>query len=57
MSHAEAALIDGYYGTGNEERWDIARLRPDPKPLEPHEGVTTGDELRSRMQRFRAQLG
>ncbi|HET7815295.1 MAG TPA: N-acetylmuramoyl-L-alanine amidase [Candidatus Baltobacteraceae bacterium] len=57
MSHAEAALIDGYYGTGIEERWDIARLRPDPKPLEPHEGVTTGDELRTRMQRFRANLG
>ncbi|MFN2448831.1 MAG: hypothetical protein ABR508_03420 [Candidatus Baltobacteraceae bacterium] len=52
MSHAEAALIDGYFGTAPQERWDIARLHPNPAPLEPREGETTGEELRSRMRRF-----
>ncbi|MBV8638273.1 MAG: hypothetical protein JO322_09325 [Candidatus Eremiobacteraeota bacterium] len=51
MSHAEAALIDGYYGTAETERWDIARLRPSPLPLEPHEGIDVGEELRTRMRR------
>lgn len=52
MSHAEAALIDGYFGTAQDQRWDIARLRPDSSTLQPQEAVTTGDELRRRMRAF-----
>ena len=52
MSHAEAALLDGYFGNGAEERWDIARLVPESRPLEPRDAITAGDEMRSRMQRF-----
>jgi len=53
MSHAEAALHDGYFGTGPNERWDIARLAEDPRPLLPRDATRVGDELRARMQRFR----
>lgn len=56
MSHAEAALLDGYFGTEPEQRWDIARLRPAPDPLEPREAVETGEELRSRMRSWTAKL-
>jgi hypothetical protein len=51
MSHAEAALRDGYFGTKDHERWDIARLHPSPRPLEPREAIDVGDELRERMRR------
>lgn len=51
MSHAEAALHDGYFGTGSEERWDIARLRAEPRPLVPGDAIATGNDLRARMQR------
>ena len=54
MSHAEAARIEGYFGTAENERWDIARLVADARPLEPDDAVTAGDELRRRM---RAHLG
>jgi hypothetical protein len=50
MSHAEAALHDGYFGSAPEERWDIARLRPHRAPLEPYEAVETGDMLRAAMR-------
>jgi hypothetical protein len=54
MSHAEAAVHDGYFGTAPQERWDIARLIPDPRPLVPHDAIETGDVLRSRArQHFR----
>jgi hypothetical protein len=56
MSHAEAALQDGYYGTKPEERWDIARLSAEPRPLVPQDGIDVGEELRARMRRFLAQL-
>jgi hypothetical protein len=56
MSHAEAALRDGYYGTLPEQRWDIARLRPEARPLVPQDGIDVGEELRSRMRRFLAKL-
>lgn len=56
MSHAEAALHDGYFGTLPEERWDIARLRAEPRPLVPQDGVDVGEELRARMRRFFAAL-
>ncbi len=51
MSHAEAALHDGYFGTAEDERWDIARLRPSPQILEPREAIDVGEELRARMRR------
>jgi hypothetical protein len=50
MSHAEAALHDGYFGTKPEERWDIARLRAENRALVPEDGVIVGEELRSRMR-------
>lgn len=51
MSHAEAALHDGYFGTLPEERWDIARLSAEDRPLVPQDGVDVGEELRRRMRR------
>jgi hypothetical protein len=56
MSHAEAAVHDGYFGTQPEERWDIARLQPDSRPLVPQDAADVGEELRSRMRRFFARL-
>jgi len=50
MSHAEAARIEGYFGTADNERWDIARLRAEDRPLVPEDAVTVGDELRARMR-------
>ena len=50
MSHAEAAKIENYFGTADNERWDIARLSADPRPLVPEDAVTVGDELRRRMR-------
>jgi hypothetical protein len=49
-THAEAALADGYFGAGSGElRWDIARLRPSPEPLEPVEATRAGDWFRERI--------
>jgi hypothetical protein len=50
-THAEAAVEDGYFGCGDDRRWDIARLRPSPGPLTPHEARDVGDELRARVER------
>jgi hypothetical protein len=52
MSHAEAALHDGYFGTAPEQRWDIARLRPEDRPLVARDGIDVGEELRARMRAF-----
>jgi hypothetical protein len=52
MSHAEAALRDGYFGTAPEQRWDIARLSPDPLPLQPQEAIDVGECLRVAMRGF-----
>lgn len=52
MSHAEAALRDGYFGTAPEQRWDIARLKSEPRPLVENDAITAGEELRSRMRSF-----
>ena len=52
MTHAEAALRDGYFGTQPEQRWDIARLKPDPRPLVPQDALDAGEELRTRIRRF-----
>jgi hypothetical protein len=48
-THAEAALDDGYFGAGEEERWDIARLAPSPEPLEARDAARVGDALRARI--------
>jgi hypothetical protein len=48
-THAEAALEDGYFGSGPDERWDIARLAPAAAPLAAHEAARAGDELRARI--------
>lgn len=56
MSHAEAALHDGYFGTEPQERWDIARLHAEPRPVVPQDGIDVGEELRTRMRRFHAKL-
>lgn len=50
MSHAEAAVIDGYFGCGDQERWDIARLRAQDRPLVPQDALDVGEELRARMR-------
>ena len=50
MSHAEAAVIDGYFGAGENQRWDIARLAASSAPLLPAEALAVGDELRARMR-------
>ncbi len=54
LTHAEAAVADGYFGTGNDERWDIARLNPHPSPLDPGDAATAGDELRRRIALVRS---
>jgi hypothetical protein len=48
-THAEAAVDDGYFGAGAEQRWDIARLAPSVAPLDPREARTVGDLLRARV--------
>lgn len=52
LTHAEAAILDGYFGSGDDERWDIARLRPDPKPLVSQDALDAGDELRARIAAY-----
>lgn len=52
MTHAEAAVRDGYFGRQPEQRWDIARLKPDPRPLVPQDALDAGEELRARIRRF-----
>jgi hypothetical protein len=52
MTHAEAAIIDGYFGAnGDDERWDIARLQPSPLPLVEDDARRTGEDLRARCRR------
>jgi len=48
-THAEAALEDGYFGDGDEQRWDIARLVPAPAPLVPEDALRVGALLRARI--------
>ena len=48
-THAEAALEDGYFGAGEDERWDIARTAASPLPLDPSEAASTGDWFRERI--------
>ncbi|GAC1651838.1 MAG: hypothetical protein NVS9B12_00610 [Vulcanimicrobiaceae bacterium] len=46
LTHAEAAVADGYFGTAPDERWDIARLAAAPHALEPLEALRAGNRLR-----------
>ena len=50
LTHAEAALSEGYFGRGQHQRWDIARLAPASQPLETGEAGNVGSWLRSRIQ-------
>ncbi len=51
-THAETAVEDGYFGAGHDERWDVARLAADPRPLEPADARAVGDALRARVRAF-----
>ncbi len=53
MSHAEAAVREGYFGTAPEQRWDIARLVASGKPLVEQDAIDVGEELRARMRAAR----
>lgn len=53
-THAEAAVEDGYFGSGEDERWDIARLHEDASSLQPGDAALTGESLRSRIREARA---
>jgi len=48
-THAEAACEDGYFGSGDDQRWDIARIAPASAPLDPRESTETGDWFRARI--------
>ncbi len=48
-THAEAAVEERYFGAGDDERWDIARLRASSAPLREEEAQIVGDALRSRI--------
>lgn len=54
-THAEAGRDDGYFGDGDEQRWDIARLRPSNEPLVVAEATSTGDWFRSRIAALMSQ--
>jgi hypothetical protein len=49
-THAEAAVADGYFGSGQDERWDIARLAPAPEALRAAEAAEVGERLRGRIR-------
>lgn len=50
MTHAEAAVQDGYFGSAEDERWDIACLEPLARSLTPDDALRTGDVLRDRIR-------
>ena len=53
-THAEAALWDGYFGTGDDERWDMAVLEPggDDVAALGERAVQTGNLLRARIAAY-----
>ncbi len=50
LTHAEAAIVDGYFGTQEDERWDIARLESSDSDPTPGEAIATGNALRDRIR-------
>lgn len=52
MTHAEAACIDGYFGSGEEERWDIARLQPSQRALVASDALAVGGILRAKIENY-----
>jgi len=52
MTHAEAAIHDGYFGLTSEERWDLARLKPAQEPVTPAEAQATGEVLRQKIRDY-----
>jgi hypothetical protein len=52
MTHAEAALADGYFG----ERWDLARLHASSAPLSAAEAHTNADLIRTRSHEYKLFL-
>ena len=49
-THAEAAVEDGYFGCGDDERWDVARFAPSAAPLVAAEAFAAGNALRERIR-------
>jgi hypothetical protein len=57
-THAEAALWDGYFGTGDDERWDLCVLEPTNAGGDALAALAprTGDRLRARIAAYAAEL-
>jgi hypothetical protein len=57
-THAEAALWDGYFGTGEEERWDLGVLEEADVDVKALAALAprTGDRLRERIAVYAARL-
>jgi len=51
-THAEAAIVDGYYG----ERWDLAIVDPAPSFPPPQVAQATGNALRARIHSYKLAL-
>ncbi len=50
QTHAEVALVDGYYGAGaDDRRWDLARLAPARGNLIAAQAEAAGDFLRAQI--------
>ncbi|MDQ2818024.1 MAG: N-acetylmuramoyl-L-alanine amidase [Candidatus Eremiobacteraeota bacterium] len=49
LTHAECAVLDGYFGLLPHERWDLSRLTPAPQQLLLREAMVSGEELRRRI--------
>ena len=56
MTHAEAAIIDGYFGTDDDQRWDMGLLEPIAEPLDSRNALAAGDALRARIAAFAAHI-
>lgn len=56
MTHAEAAIRDGYFGTAEAERWDMGRLHQSPAPFSADEAIRVGNELRARIASVAADV-
>jgi hypothetical protein len=56
MTHAEAAILDGYFITDSppdgDTRWDLARFAEDPSALEKPEAIANANRIRSRALKY-----